>query len=190
MDVGFGGTASGQGRGEYGDRSKVPCGVVEVVRGACGNDQDAACANVGPRAGDDRSGGSGEHDVHLVLVVHGLRVDRSVSQAEGQRAQIRGTSEVGDRGASGELETSDQVTAIVDDLTVTDYVTHDHACRLGRATSSPPQFGQTDSSASLQSAQNVHSKLQITAAPSTASSRPHRSHPMRISSTTPPSPQS
>ena len=140
MDVGFGRTASGQGRGEHGDRGKVHCGVVEVVRGARGNDQDAACAKGGPLAGDDRSGGSSEHDVHLVLVVHGLRVDRTVSQGEGQRAQIRGTSEVGDRGASGELETSDPVTAIVDDLTVTANVTHDHACRLGRATSSPPQF--------------------------------------------------
>jgi hypothetical protein len=37
--------------------------------------------------------------------------------------------------------------------------------RRGRVTSSPPQFGQTPACASLQAAQNVHSKEQIRASP-------------------------
>src|SRR5581483_745257 len=56
-----------------------------------------------------------------------------------------------------------------------------HGALLGRGTSSPPQLGQTCSSWSPQSAQNVHSKEQMTAAPSGASPAPQRSHVVRIS---------
>ena len=41
--------------------------------------------------------------------------------------------------------------------------------RLGRATSSPLQFGQTNSIASAHGRQNVHSYEQMTASPSSAS---------------------
>ena len=53
--------------------------------------------------------------------------------------------------------------------------------RRGRATSSPPQFGHRASSASPQSLQNVHSKLQIRAGPSGVSALPQRSHTSLIS---------
>ena len=56
-----------------------------------------------------------------------------------------------------------------------------HEALFGRATSSPPQLGQTCSICAPQSAQNVHSNEQMTASPSAASATPHRSHTVRIS---------
>ena len=55
------------------------------------------------------------------------------------------------------------------------------AARLGRRTSSPPQFGHVCSSASRHSPQNVHSCEQMYASPSVASAAPQRSHDSRIS---------
>jgi len=43
----------------------------------------------------------------------------------------------------------------------------------GRRTSSPPQFGQTDSIPSVHSRQNVHSNVQINASPAGSIFRPH-----------------
>jgi hypothetical protein len=59
-----------------------------------------------------------------------------------------------------------------------------HDVRRGRATSSPPQFGQTSSIDPAQPTQNVHSKEQMHAAPSGASAFPQRSQTVRISSAT------
>src|SRR5215813_11107199 len=59
--------------------------------------------------------------------------------------------------------------------------------RRGRATSSPPQFGQTPFIASVQATQKVHSKLQIRAGPSALRAAPHRSQTGRISSAIRPS---
>jgi hypothetical protein len=56
-----------------------------------------------------------------------------------------------------------------------------HAIRLGRATSSPPQFGHTCSITSPQAAQKVHSNEQMTASPSGVTAAPQRSHSLRIS---------
>ncbi len=58
---------------------------------------------------------------------------------------------------------------------------HD-AARRGRATSSPPQFGQTASIASAHATQNVHSNLQMRASPPGESAVVQRSHSVRISS--------
>ena len=55
--------------------------------------------------------------------------------------------------------------------------------RRGRATSSPPQFGQTSCVEAAHVGQNVHSKLQIRAAPSFGSATPQASQVSRISST-------
>jgi len=54
--------------------------------------------------------------------------------------------------------------------------------RRGRATSSPPQFGQVCCICSAHPEQNVHSKLQIRASPSCGSDASHRSQVARISS--------
>jgi hypothetical protein len=54
--------------------------------------------------------------------------------------------------------------------------------RFGRATSSPPQFGQTEAVASPQARQNVHSYEQMSASPSGGNATPQRSHVVRISS--------
>jgi hypothetical protein len=58
---------------------------------------------------------------------------------------------------------------------------HD-ATRLGRGTSSPPQFGQTPFVSSAHDAQNVHSDEQMSASPSGPSGTSQRSHTVRISS--------
>jgi len=55
------------------------------------------------------------------------------------------------------------------------------ATRLGRRTSSPPQFGQTACSSAVQSEQKVHSCEQMWASPSAARPAPQRSHDSRIS---------
>jgi len=55
------------------------------------------------------------------------------------------------------------------------YATVGGTSRRGRATSSPPQFGQRRFIASAQAAQKVHSKLQIKASPSIASPSSQRS---------------
>src|SRR3954454_20045179 len=57
----------------------------------------------------------------------------------------------------------------------------DAARRRGRATSSPPQFGQTPSIASVHETQKVHSNVQIRASPSGESVTPQRSPSVRIS---------
>ena len=54
--------------------------------------------------------------------------------------------------------------------------------RCGRATSSPPQFGQTLFIESAHATQNVHSNEQMRASLSGASGFPQRSHTSRISS--------
>jgi hypothetical protein len=54
--------------------------------------------------------------------------------------------------------------------------------RFGRATSSPPQFGQTPFMAAAQLGQKVHSWLQIRASPPGGRAAPHFSHEFRISS--------
>jgi hypothetical protein len=51
----------------------------------------------------------------------------------------------------------------------------------GRRTSSPPQFGQIDRMAWVQSAQKVHSKVQMKAVPVGESGAWHFSHWVRIS---------
>ncbi len=58
------------------------------------------------------------------------------------------------------------------------------AARFGRATSSPPQFGQTCSIASAQAGQNVHSNEQIVASASSDSAAPQRSQVVLISKPT------
>ena len=58
---------------------------------------------------------------------------------------------------------------------------HYSAPRRGRATSSPPQFGQRCDISDPHAVQNVHSKLQITASPASARVVLHRSHTARIS---------
>ena len=57
------------------------------------------------------------------------------------------------------------------------------ADRRGRLTSSPPQFGQRWLIAEPQAVQNVHSKLQITAGPSSDNDASHRSQTFLSSST-------
>lgn len=60
------------------------------------------------------------------------------------------------------------------------------ADRTGRRTSSPPQFGQMPSLASAQSAQNVHSKVQMRASSESGGSvRSQHSQLGRSSSTQP-----
>ena len=62
---------------------------------------------------------------------------------------------------------------------------HDQATRRrGRDTSSPPQFGQTWSNEAAQAGQNVHSNVQIIAAPAGASAVWQRSHSVFIASAT------
>jgi hypothetical protein len=56
------------------------------------------------------------------------------------------------------------------------------ALRLGRATSSPPQFGHTLFISAPHAVQNVHSYEQIRASPPGSSAVPQRSHSPRISS--------
>src|SRR3954471_12362644 len=58
----------------------------------------------------------------------------------------------------------------------------DAARGRGRATSSPPQFGQTPSISSVHETQKVHSNVQMRASPSGDSAVPQRSHSVRISS--------
>jgi hypothetical protein len=54
----------------------------------------------------------------------------------------------------------------------------------GRRTNSPPQFGHTAFIASVHSAQNVHSYVQMYASASRAVARPHRSQLSFINSAT------
>src|SRR5437763_9914481 len=54
--------------------------------------------------------------------------------------------------------------------------------RLGRGTSSPPQFGQTSSIPSAHGRQKVHSYEQMNTSSSSAREASHRSHFVRISS--------
>jgi len=61
---------------------------------------------------------------------------------------------------------------------------HGAVTRRGRATSSPPQFGQTSSIDSAHATQNVHSKEQMRASPSGANPFPQRSQTARISRAT------
>ena len=58
---------------------------------------------------------------------------------------------------------------------------HGAVARRGRATSSPPQFGQTLSMVSAHATQKVHSKEQMRASPSGARAFPQRSQTVRIS---------
>jgi hypothetical protein len=53
--------------------------------------------------------------------------------------------------------------------------------RFGRATNSPPQFGQMPSMPAAQFGQKVHSWLQMRASASNGRPAPHFSHPGRIS---------
>ena len=55
------------------------------------------------------------------------------------------------------------------------------ATRRGRLTSSPPQFGHTQSIDSPQATQKVHSKLQMSASPASVMAAEHFSHTTRIS---------